>query len=301
MVTRRQLLDAGLNAATIEYQLRTGRLHRVHRNVYAVGHRPPSPLARAMAAVLACGPGAVLSHRSAAALWEIAARHDGPVDVTARTNREHPGVRVHRSRTLHPEDVTTHFGIRVTTPARTLLDIAETTDDRTLMRAVNDARIKWRVTRHDLAALLARSPGRRAAKRLRPFVHHATGPTRSDLEDAFLAFVDRFELPRPEVNQAIAGHEVDIVWREHRLVVELDSREFHDGDEPFETDRDRDADLLAAGFPVVRVTWRRLVAAPEREASRLLVLLEARAPSSAPPAPSESRRSRRTRRRSRGS
>jgi very-short-patch-repair endonuclease len=271
-VTRAQLLELGVGAPAIDYRVKVGRLIGVQRGVYAVGHRPPSMLARAMAAVLACGCGAALSHASAGVLWEMVPRWSAPIEVTAPGDRRPRGIRVHRSPGLPDRDVTTHFGIPVTSPARTVLDLAARLDDQALARAVNEARLRGWLRLEDLAELLVRSPGR-ATLRLWPFVEHADGPTRSVFEDAFLAFVDRHGLPRPEVNQQIAGYEVDMLWREQRLIVELDSRTHHDGDEPFERDRDRDADLLAAGFPVVRVTWWRLTREPEREAARLDALL----------------------------
>jgi Protein of unknown function (DUF559) len=181
---------------------------------------------------------------------------------------------VHRSRTLTPDDITTHFGVPVTTPARTLLDLAEVLDTRSLTRAVNEARLARRVTLPDLAELTARSPGR-ATKRLRPFVETATGPTRSHFEDAFLEFVDRYGIPRPEVNQIVAGYEVDMLWRDQKLVVELDGHDSHQ--HRFEADRERDAALLNAGFPVLRVTWKRMTQEAAREAARLTGTLAARA------------------------
>src|SRR4051794_5641768 len=123
VVSHSQLLSVGLNADAIAYRVKIGRLHRLHRGVYAVGHRPPSPHARAMAAVLACGRGAVLSHRSAAALWRITPPWQGAVDVTARGKHAHAGIKAHRSATLKPQDTTLHYGIPVTTPRRTLEDL----------------------------------------------------------------------------------------------------------------------------------------------------------------------------------
>jgi very-short-patch-repair endonuclease/predicted transcriptional regulator of viral defense system len=278
VVTYAQLLATGLGRRAIEYRLRSGRLIRVRRGVYAIGHPPTSPLARAMAAVLACGPHALLSHHSAAVLWKMTARWQRQIHVTVPTRRRHPGIRVHRSTTLRPPDTTVHYGIPVTSPARTLLDLADTFDDPTLTRAVNEARLSRYLHLDDLANLLARSPGR-ATRRLHKFVDRASGPTRSEFEDAFLAFVDRFRLPRPEVNQIVAGYEVDMLWREQRLVVELDGRSYHE--DGFELDRERDADLLAAGFPVVRVTWLRLNNTPAREATRLAALLRERAAAAA--------------------
>jgi hypothetical protein len=264
MVDRDQLLAAGLGAKAIAYRLRIGRLHLRHRAVYAVGHVPPSPHARAMAAVLACGPGAVLSHRSAGALWDLGVRWTDAIDITAPTRQRHRGIRAHRSRTLTRADVTRHYGIPVTTLARTLLDLADALTDKALTRAVNEARLAHRGVTDEIAALIARSPGR-ATARLKTILEY--GPTRSPLEDDFLKFVRRYGLPPPEVNQIVAGHEVDFLWRDQRLIVELDGRAHHE--HRFEHDRDRDADLLHAGFPVLRVTPKRLRHQPEREAARL--------------------------------
>jgi very-short-patch-repair endonuclease len=191
------------------------------------------------------------------------------IDVTAAGNHTRRHVRVHRSRTLQPEDITHHHGIPVTTPARTLLDLADVLDDASLTRAVDEARLQRLLSLDDLATLLTRSPGR-ATKRLRPHVEDARRPTRSAFEDAFLAFTERYGLPRPEVNERIAGYEVDMLWREQRVIVELDGWDYHDGRTAFERDREKDAALLAAGFPVVRITWGRLT---EREATRLRRLL----------------------------
>ena len=252
MVTRIQLLKVGLSAKAIDYRLRIGRLHRLYRGVYAVGHRPPSPHARAMAAVLACGRGAVLSHLTAAVLWEIVPRRQGPIDVTARSYHQHRGINLHRSTTLTRSELTRHYGIPITTPARTLRDLARVLPAHALTRAVNEARIRNLIGDE----------------------HEETGPTRSVFEDAFLRFVDGYDLPRPEVNQAIAGHEVDMLWRDRRLIVELDSRTFHR--HTFEADRERDAHLLSEGFAVLRITWARLTQSPGREAKRLRAVLNQR-------------------------
>jgi putative AbiEi antitoxin of type IV toxin-antitoxin system/uncharacterized protein DUF559 len=262
VVTRSQLLSAGLNAGEIAYRLKVGRLIGVHRGVYAVGHLPPSPHARAMAAVLACGPHALLSHRSAGALYGLI-RHQSPIDVTAPTNHAHKGITVHRSGTA---ERTVHYGIPVTTPARTLMDLADLLDATSLTRAVNEARLRRLLTDHDLTTLIDRSPGRNTTA-LRP-IH---GPTRSVFEDAFLAFVDRHGLPRPEVNQRIHGYEVDMLWRPQRLIAELDGRAYHE--HAFEHDRERDAHLLAHGLRTIRVTWQRMTGQALREAERLRSLL----------------------------
>lgn len=284
VVTRGQLTDAGLSDDGIRHRAKVGHLHRLHRGVYAVGHVPPSPLAPAIAAVFACGPGGVLSHSSAATLWGISPRWRSPIEVIAPTVRRPQGVWVHRSCQLLPVyDTTVHFGIPVTTPARTLLDLASRLDDDALARAINDARLSGHLRLPQLADMLARFPRRPGTPRLRSLLDDGRGPTRSAFEDAFIAFAQRHGLPRPEVNCVVAGHEVDALFRDHDLAVELDGYRYHDGRRAFERDRDRDADLLAAGIATVRVTWRRLASTPEREATRLRAIL-ARQPRNPPPA-----------------
>jgi len=219
-----------------------------------------------MAAVLACGPDAALSHRSAAALWRILPRWHSPTEVATPTKRAHPGIHVHRSPNA---DATTHYGIRVTTPARTLVDLADVLPDRALTRALNEAQVQRLTTPPELATLFTRYPGRRTSP-LTP----ERGATRSTLEDDFVRFLKRHDLPLPELNQTIAGHEVDAVYREHQLVIELDSRQFHTTTRAFEQDRDRDADLLNAGFPTLRITDQRLKHDPTNEAQRLRQILD---------------------------
>ena len=245
-----QLLASGLDRGAVTYRLKVGRLHLLHRGVYAVGHRPPSPLATAMAAVLACGPDAALSHGSAAALWKIIPRWPTPTHVTAPSERDRPGIHVHRS---PHADTTIHYGICVTTPLRTLVDLADVLTPKQLTRALNEAQVQRLITPAELTTLLTRYPGRRTSQ-LTP----ERGATRSTLEDDFVRFLKRHRLPLPEFNQQIAGHEVDAVYREQKLVIELDSRQFHTTTRAFEKDRDRDADLLNAGFSTLRITDHRL-------------------------------------------
>ncbi|HWF50294.1 MAG TPA: type IV toxin-antitoxin system AbiEi family antitoxin domain-containing protein [Solirubrobacteraceae bacterium] len=153
LITTRQLLRVGLTKGAIEYRTQIGRLHRVYQGVYAVGYRPVSPLAKAMAAVLAGGPAAALSHRSAATLWGIDNQWRSPLEVTTHSGRTRQGLRVHRSKTLTRRDITTHFGIPVTTPARTVLDNAPRLGDRALARAVDDLRLARYLHLADLAEL----------------------------------------------------------------------------------------------------------------------------------------------------
>jgi very-short-patch-repair endonuclease len=268
VVTLAQLIAAGLNRDAIAYRRRVGRLHLLHRGVYAVGHRPPSPLATGMAAVLACGLAAALSHRSAAALWRIVTRWPRLPEVTAPTKHRLKGIHVHRS---SDAETTTHYGICVTTPLRTLVDLADVLTPTELTRALNEAQVQGLVKAADLATLLTRYPGRRTA-RLTP----QKGATRSHLEDRFVRFLKRHQLPLPELNQVIAGHEVDAVYRRERLVIELDSRQFHTTANAFENDRDRDADLLNAGFSTIRITDYRLRHQANNEAQRLNQILRLR-------------------------
>lgn len=273
-VTRAQLLDVGLGADAILYRARIGRLHRVHNGVYAIGHAPVTPRQRAAAAVLACGPRALLSHRSAAALWGIRKQWPSPVEVTTPSGHSRRGIKIHRSGRLEDQDATRHFGIAVTSPARTIFDIADGLSDAELARAVNDARLARYLSLADLKELLQRFPTRPATKRLRRFADSAQPPTRSHFERQFLAFVARYGLPRPLVNQTVAGHEVDILFPEHDLIVELDGYDFHSDRTAFERDRDRDADELEAGLRTFRLTWERFIDQPAREAARLQAIID---------------------------
>lgn len=278
VITTRQLLALGLTPRQIHYRTQIGRLHHLHHGVYAVGHRPVSPHARALAAVLACGAGAALSHGSAATLWGIRKHWAEPLEVTTTSGRPRPRIKVHRSRTLTRRDVTRHFGIPVTSPARTVLDVATEMTDVGLSRGVNDLRLAGFLSLAELAEVVARHPRPCDAKRLRAQVAHPEqAPTRKEFEDAFLLFVRRYGLPEPEVNTRVLGHEADALFRAHNLVVELDGWRFHSDRAAFESDRDRDADLLVAGIATVRVTWKRMTLSPGREAARLHAILARRA------------------------
>ena len=278
MVTRRQLLALGCNANGIQYRIESGRLHPRYHGVYAVGHVPPSPLANAMAAVLACGGGAVLSHGSAATLWGIRKHWSYPLEVTTPRHPRPKGIRVHRSRTLTEEDVTDHTGIPVTSAARTVFDIAPRLTESQLAWSVSKLRRELYLRLDALAELVDRHPACRATALLRPLLAHPDrAPTRSEFEEAFLIFAKRHELPEPEVNVPVAGHEADVYYPRYQLVVELDGYEFHSDRSEFESDRDHDADRLAAGIATVRVTWERLHVRSEREATRLRIILARRA------------------------
>jgi very-short-patch-repair endonuclease len=281
VVTRRQLLDGGVARRTIARRLSGGLIRQLHRGVYLLG-----PLAQRytseMAAVLACGPDAVLSHRSAAVLWRLLDRRlrGARVEVTlSRGQRSRPGVRVRRSRTLTPEDVTKHEQIPVTTPTRTLVDLAAVLRPTALERAVAEGVARRLVEEAALERAVARHQGARGIGKLRA-VLGGTGPafTRSTAEESLLALVRRARLVSPEVNVIVGGHEVDFFWPTERLVVEVDGRAFHSSARAFERDRRRDAELAARGIRVMRVTWKQLTREPEAVLVRLGGALLAQSP-----------------------
>jgi very-short-patch-repair endonuclease len=272
VVSRAQLLAAGIGPGAIATRLDRHQLHPLHRGVYAVGHTALAPLAREMAALLACGPGAVLSHWSAAWLWRLLELADDLVELTVpRSNRRRPGLRVHRSRSLAPEDVRMLRGLPVTAPARTLLDLAEVANARDLERAVDEALTQRLTTDAALVAVVERRRGHRGTGRLRGLLARRGEPTltRSEAEERFLALVREAGLPTPEVNTHVGAYLVDFVWRDCRLVAEVDGYRFHSSRSAFERDRRRDADLNAAGFRVIRITWRQLVEEPIAVVARL--------------------------------
>jgi hypothetical protein len=275
-VTYAQLIELGFTRSAIVTAVRLGRLIRVYRGVYAVGHPRPEPIARGAAALLACGPGAVLSHVSAAALWGLTKRWPTPPEVTVPARHRPAGIRVHVYRSLERQDIRRHRGIRVTSPARTVLDIAPRLTPKARARAVNEARLNCGLRLAHLQELLERNPHHRATRLLKPFVEQPIGPTRSEFEDRFISFARTYALPIPQMNARVAGYEVDALFAAEKVVVELDGWEFHSSRGSFERDRDKDAALAAAGYVVVRITWERLMQTPAREATRLHDILTAR-------------------------
>jgi very-short-patch-repair endonuclease len=275
-VTRRQLTDLGMSEQGIRTRLGTGRLIPVYAGVYAVGHLPNTPLAHAAAAVLACGPGTLLSHGSGAALWAFRKRWPTPIEVTATSAHRRAGIKTHRSATLTKADVTRHLGIPVTSPARTLLDVAATLTDKALTRAVNEALLSNYLHESDLRALIERCRTHPQATRIEAVI--AEDRSRSWLEDEFRPWLRRFKLPEPRFNVLVNGREVDVYFPHERLIVELDGYEVHRGRAAFEDDRDRDADMLVNGMPTVRITRRRIRSAPANEAERLRSILQDRRP-----------------------
>lgn len=281
LVTRKQLLAAGVRPATITSRVSTKRLQPVHRGVYQVGPLEPSHLGE-RAAVLACGPGALVSHRSAAALWTMLPRRNeaDPVDITLpegdRGRRE--GIRPHRVTALDPQEAGEVEGIPVTMPARTLLDLAGVAGPHELERAIARAEKLELTSRGEVLALLDRRANRRGARTLRSLLDPRVRPalTRSEAEERFLALVRKARLPEPEVNVVVGRYEVDFLWRDVRLAVEIDGYAFHSSKKMFEGDRRRDADLAAHGFQVIRFTWHQVDDEREATLARLAQALGAR-------------------------
>jgi len=282
VVSRGQLLAAGLEGGAIKRRLRTGRLHPVHRGVYLAGHPTPMDGAREIAAILACGSGAVASHRSAAHLWQLLPypANSGPVDVTLPGPKlgGRAGIRIHHVEALDQRDVRAIHGIPITTPARTLFDLAAVVSTGELERALAEAQVRRLVRRGDLVDQLERNGGRRGVRVLRQALEVAGGPaaTRSEAERRMLALLRAAELPPPRVNARVGRYEVDFLWSERRLVAEVDGYAYHANRRAFERDRERDAALAAAGYTVLRVTWRQLVSTPEALIARLAAALAAR-------------------------
>jgi very-short-patch-repair endonuclease len=275
VVARRQLLELGFGEGAVDGRVTAGRLTVVHRGVYLVGHTARARLATEMAAVLACGAGAVVSHRSAAVLWELVGGPNGHVrvDVTVAGDwaPSRSGVRVHRVGRLEVRDVTRMAGLPITTPARTLLDLAAALALAELETAAAQARRRYGVGSASLADQLERNDGRPGVPTLRALLESGERPAlvRSKAERRLLALLRRSGCPNPEANQRIADFEVDLLWRHQRLVVEFDGFEFHADRAAFERDRRRDAELQARGYRVIRVTWRQLLDDPQAVVDRI--------------------------------
>jgi very-short-patch-repair endonuclease len=270
-VTRQQLLAAGVSSREIAHRVAIGALHPVYRGVYAVGHAALTEHGRMMAAVLASGPGAALSFFSAAVLWDLLSAGDNEAMHVSRAGPRRdgrPGIVVHETKAL---DTTRRHGIPVTTPARTILDLAGMAGQRDLERALNAARTRRLVGE---AVLLERAAGRPGAERLRDLLDHEPSLTRSEAERRLLELIDRAGLPRPRTNARVEGLEVDALWPDRRLVVEVDGFAFHRHRDAFERDRARDARLTAAGYRTVRLTWRRLTCEPLACAATLAQALQ---------------------------
>lgn len=280
VVTRAQLVRAGVSGDRVDRRLKAGRLEPMHRGVYRVGPIR-APRAREMAAVFACGESGVVSHRSAAVLWLLSARPgSGRVEIsTSRGDHaRRPGIHVHRTRTLLADEVTKLDGIPITTVARTLYDLAGVAPRHHVERALVKAVSRGLTSRAALDSLLARHRRHPGASRFRALLERDVplAATRSEAEDLFLALVRKAQLPTPAVNTTVCGYEVDFVWRAERFAVEIDGYAHHSSAAMFDGDRRRDSVLAAAGVHGTRVTWEQLVKEPEAVLVRLAQALACR-------------------------
>ena len=260
VVARRQLAALGVSRHTADHWLRAGRLHRVHRGVYALGHTALRPEGYRLAAVLACGPNAVLSHRSAAAHWGLLRSDQTRIDVTAPRGRHGtPGIRLHRTRSLDAQDTTHHQGIPITTVHRTLLDLAATARPSELERALAKSE-RLRLYDHRATTdVIARNNGHHGTHVLARAASRKPKWTQNEWEAEFLNLIRQAGLPEPETNDAFHvpdfGHcEPDYHWPQHRVIVETDGFETHGTRQAFRNDRAKDAALTAYGYRVLRFT-----------------------------------------------
>jgi very-short-patch-repair endonuclease len=279
IVARRQLAHLGLHRRAIDSRIATGRLHPIHRGVYAVGHRVLTREAAWMAAVL-IADAAVLSHRSAAALWGIRPTERRHVEITVpRSLRPRAGLELHQMR-LGPDEVTRYRGIPVTTPVRTLLDLATVLTRQQLERAATEAEIRRLGSSHSLEALIARYPTRAGSRAIRTLLAERSigrDITKHELELRFLALLDAENLPRPRINARVDVPRqpvVDCLWQDRRVIAELDGFATHGTRTAFETDRARDRTLQVAGYRVIRITWRQLTSDAPTLAAEVRALLD---------------------------
>jgi hypothetical protein len=293
VVARRQLLALGVSRRAIVGRLSHGQLHEVFLGVYVVGARRISRRGRWMAAVLAAGEGAALSHRSAARLWQLLPPAAEWVDIACPPGRvvRRKGI-VSRQLEIRNDEWGVVDGIPVTAPFRTIFDLAAVVGMRELERAWHEALVRELQAKVSLPELLERYPRRRGARNLRALLesNEPETVTRNDFEEAFLVLIDVYGLPRPRMNAdlALRGRffEIDCLWERERVALELDSRGIHGTPKKFQSDRQRDRILVAEGWRTMRVTWRQLQEEPEAIMGdlRLLlaVLISAREPSPSP-------------------
>lgn len=256
VISRAQLLEVGVSASGVDRRLVSGVLHPEFPGVYRVGHRAPSALARYAAAVLACGEGAALGGEAAAWVLGLTRGQPPAPEIVVAKDRRVRGVTVHRARALLEDDVRIWQGIRVTTVARLLVDLAPCTPLSALARIHHEARARFNVRPEAIEAVLARRPTTTNAATLLAVIRGDAPVLLSRLERGFRSFLDENGLPIPAFNRPQGAHFVDCRWRAHRLTVELDSFRFHNDRRTWERDRQRDRDALDRGDRIRRFTWR---------------------------------------------
>ena len=273
---RRQLLRLGLGSGAIKARLHNGSWAVRYHGVYCQAPARQDAPARIHAAVLAGGPTAVASHCSAAFLWDFLPHYQPPPEISLPTGDRRPRhILTHRCPSLDRPDISLQHGVKVTSRARTLLDIAPQLTAKQLTRLVNDALREHNIRPDGLSDVIERNPLHPGTKLLKPFLDlPGTNPTNSHFEDDFLPFLARYGLPTPLTNVYVNGRQVDAYFPDHNLIVELDGWDHHKTRYAFETDRERDAHQLAHGIRTLRITKERLKANPDREAARLRRILD---------------------------
>jgi very-short-patch-repair endonuclease len=280
MVARWQLLELGWSRDVVKRRIARGALHPLHRGVYAYGHRAITVESRWMAATLAFGPDAVLSHRSAGQLWGLVPRSRiRPEVIRPRHAAGRPHLVVHQA-VLPGDEVVRERGIPVTSVARTMLDLAATRGEREVERAWDQMEFQGYTHALSVPDLLRRYPGRKGSVLLARLATRKTLPvgiTRNDFEEAFLALIDRHGLPRPRMNAHVQlrgrFYEIDAFWEEQRVAVELDGGAAHKTTKAFNDDRERDRILTAERFTTTRITWHHLHNTPRQVAEDLRQIL----------------------------
>jgi very-short-patch-repair endonuclease len=279
VVARWQLQRIGLTERMIRTRVAHGGLNRLHRGVYAVGHRALTAESGWVAAVLAHGPGAVLSHRSAGQLWGLYPRSEITPEVTAPGSaKTKPGIAAHRG-SLRLDEVGRYRGIPVTSVARTMFDLAGMLAEREVERAWNEMEVHGYLLRLSVPDLIERYPGRPGSLLLMRLASgkEPVGITRNELEEAFLALIDRHGLPRPRMNAHLAirdrFYEVDCLWDDRRVAIELDGGTAHGTDRAFHKDRERDRILTAEAWTTSRITWHQIQQTPDEVAYDLRLIL----------------------------
>ena len=280
-ITAPQLHALGVRRSGIAKRVAAGRLIRVHHGVYAVGHLPTNPIDRAAGALLAAGDRSALGFWGAAACLEVITGWPDRLELIAATDRRPAGLLVHRSITLRRRDIRIVRNLRITSPARTALDLAPRVSAERLTRLVNDLRHERNLAIRELRDVVRRNPRHPGAGRIRELIGDAQRePTRSELENAFLRMIKRYELPTPMVNVHVAGERVDAYFPDHALIVELDGglTHAHDWRPAFEDDRRRGVDiLLKTGIPTIHFTWDQITRRQRQTAAKLAAILAARA------------------------
>jgi len=276
VVARRTLLANGVSPAQLRSRLKRGSLIAVHPGIYRVGHQAPSVEASYLAAVLACGDGALLAARPAGHLWGLIKGTPPRPEVIALVKLRLAGVTTHRVRRLYAQDAARRRGIPVTAVPRTLVDLACVLSERLLARACHEAEVRYDVTPAQVEEVLERLPTRRGVGALRRILHGDLPVTISTLEDRFLAVLAQEDLPMPETNRPAGGHRVDCRWPDLRVTVELDGYRYHGTRHAWEIDRRREREAYARGDQFRRYTWGDVFEDPQLMAAELHTLLPSR-------------------------